>query len=97
MFVIRREALPEGWRHPSYVGHCQIHGELWYDERPDQVLLVVPSAIVAAEINFVIRGLAPQARVKSIEELEFDPRLWDMKREEGRLEALKISEPGAPG
>ena len=58
-------------------------------------MLVVPSAIVPKEKNFVIRGLAPQAEIVATEDVEFDARLWEGAREEGLLDNALASEEGA--
>lgn len=78
--TISAGSLPEGWRDPSNVRHCQIRGSRWYSEHPGEKMLVVPSIIVPAENLYVIRGGIPEAEVVAVEPIEFDPRLWECER-----------------
>lgn len=81
--------LPEGWSDPFDVGHCQIRGAQWYNERAEQPVMEVPSAIVPEERIYVIRGGAAEAEIKRTEEFVFDPRLWKVERtDHGRVPTI---------
>lgn len=51
-------ALPTGWRNPEKRDHLQELGANWLREARS-CLLVVPSAVVPAELNFLINPLHP--------------------------------------
>ena len=40
--------------------------------------------------NFLIRGPAPEARVTTLERVDFDRRLWEVERKEGLLLTVKL-------
>ena len=70
-------ALPTDWRNQNERGHLQALGATWLRESRSCVL-TVPSAVVPAELNFLINPLHPDfARIKlgEPETLETDLRL----------------------
>ncbi|MBS1875510.1 MAG: RES family NAD+ phosphorylase [Acidobacteria bacterium] len=73
---IRAAELPDGWRDPGDVSHCQLRGASWYSDYPEEEVLEVPSVVVPRESNFVIRAGAAGAQVAVVEPFDFDPRLW---------------------
>jgi RES domain-containing protein len=74
---IEASELPDGWRDPHNVLPCQLRGSRWYTERPEEKLLIAPSAIVPAEAIYVIRGGIDEVQVVNVEPFDFDPRLWE--------------------
>jgi RES domain-containing protein len=93
--IINPADLPGGWQDPYETRHCQIRGARWYRECPEEKLLIVPSVLVPAEQVYVIRGGIPEAKIESIEEVEFDPRLWVVARPDEGL-VYTLSEPSKP-
>ncbi|HYH78615.1 MAG TPA: RES domain-containing protein [Longimicrobium sp.] len=74
--VVTADALPGDWHRPIHE-RCREIGDAWAASRRTLVL-AVPSALVAEELNYLINPLHPLARrvrVARARRFAFDPRL----------------------
>ena len=75
--TLPRRRLPRGWRRIPPIRATQLLGDAWVASAISAVL-AVPSAIVPAELNYLINPLHPDAaRIKIVRRrsFSFDPRL----------------------
>jgi RES domain-containing protein len=74
---VERDELPAGWDSHDDLGLCQVVGEEWL-RSGDECVLVVPSAIVPVEFNYLINPIHREVgriEVVSSKPFSFDPRL----------------------
>ncbi len=75
--VLSLEALPDNWSPDPVPSNVQEIGSSWASARQSAVL-VVPSAVVPQEHNFLLNPQHPdfaQIRIGPSTEFDFDPRL----------------------
>ena len=86
--TLQPSELTADWRDNILV--CQIRASRWYASEVHKRLLIVPSVIVPQEHNYVIRAGVAGVQVTDIEDVVFDPRLWEHERvDKGRVETLR--------
>lgn len=88
-------ALPEGWNTYGEEGIelCQSSGSDWFNYRVADVLMV-PSAVLPTQSNYIVRADAGVLTQIEVEPLELDPRLWPnptgVERRQGPEKILQL-------
>ena len=94
ILTLSSSELPAGWNHHGDQGIdiCQSLGSKWFDSNHWDVLQV-PSAVLQAQSNYIVRADSGILTPCEIEPLEFDPRLWpNPENPERRKAPEKISQ-----
>jgi RES domain-containing protein len=76
--VLPVDQLPSGWRSEPPLSSTQNIGRAWLTEPGRRAILVVPSAVVPSEHNWLLNPRHPSAKkwkVVAREAFRFDPRL----------------------
>jgi RES domain-containing protein len=80
METISLSQLPSNWRNLPAPSELSVLGDKWFDEG-QTAILVVPSAVIPVENNYLINPLHPdfsKIQIHPPQPFELDPRMWKL-------------------